>query len=186
MGALRNTLELAIFAIPISFALGATLGTVAGCVEPGPVGRTIDRLVTGTAVLGVSVPNYWLGLVMVIIFAVEVSWLPASGMGNNGSDNFSAFNLDDLRYLVLPVITLSMVPVGIIARTTRAAVLEVRGQGLRHNAPRQGPRRSRRHPPRAEERRPGMLAVMGLQFGYLMGGSILVEPVFAWPAPAPF
>ena len=180
-GAVVNTLELAIFAVPLSFLIGAGLGTIAGCVQPGRIGRTIDRLVTGTAVLGVSVPNYWLGLVMVIIFAVELSWLPASGMGGNGSDNFSAFNLDDLRYLVMPVITLSLVPVGIIARTTRAAVIEVRGQDFVTTLRAKGLSEAAvvRHV--LKNAAPGMLAVMGLQFGYLMGGSILVEPVFAWP-----
>ncbi len=180
-GALINTMELALFAVPLSFLIGAGLGTAAGCAPPGRMGRTVDRLVTGTAVMGVSVPNYWLGLVMVIVFAVELAWLPASGMGNNGSDNFSAFHPDDLRYLVLPVITLAMVPVGIIARTTRAAVLEVRGQDFVTTLRAKGLNEWSvvRHV--LKNAAPGMLAVMGLQFGYLMGGSILVEPVFAWP-----
>jgi peptide/nickel transport system permease protein len=167
--------------VSLSFVIGASLGTLAGCVQPTRLGRAIDRLVTGTAVMGVSVPNYWLGLVMVIVFAVELSWLPASGMGANGSDNFSAFNADDLRYLVLPVITLALVPVGIIARTTRAAVLEVRSQDFvtTLRAKGLGEWAVVRHV--LKNAAPGMLAVMGLQFGYLMGGSILVEPVFAWP-----
>ena len=180
-GALLNTLQLAVFAVPLSFVIGAGLGTVAGCAPPGRLGRLLDRVVTGTAVMGVSVPNYWLGLVMVIVFAVELAWLPASGMGASGSDNFSALHLDDLRYLVMPVITLALVPVGIIARTTRAAVLEVRGQDFvtTLRAKGLGEWAVVRHV--LKNAAPGMLAVMGLQFGYLMGGSILVEPVFAWP-----
>ena len=180
-GALVNTVELAVFAVPLSFIIGAGLGTLAGCAAPTRAGRSLDRLVTGTAVLGVSVPNYWLGLVMVIIFAVELSWLPASGMGAAGSEAFSAFRADDLRYLVLPVVTLAMVPVGILARTTRAAVLEVRSQDFvtTLRAKGLGEWAVVRHV--LKNAAPGMLAVMGLQFGYLMGGSILVEPVFAWP-----
>ena len=180
-GALLNTLQLAVFAVPLSFVIGAGLGTVAGCAPPGRLGRLLDRVVTGTAVMGVSVPNYWLGLVMVIVFAVELAWLPASGMGASGSDNFSPLHLDDLRYLVMPVITLALVPVGIIARTTRAAVLEVRGQDFvtTLRAKGLGEWAVVRHV--LKNAAPGMLAVMGLQFGYLMGGSILVEPVFAWP-----
>lgn len=180
-GALVNTLELAVFAVPLSFVIGAGLGTLAGCAAPGRLGRLLDRVVTGTAVMGVSVPNYWLGLVMVIVFAVELAWLPASGMGANGSDNFSVLHLDDLRYLVMPVITLALVPVGIVARTTRAAVLEVRGQDFvtTLRAKGLGEWAVMRHV--LKNAAPGMLAVMGLQFGYLMGGSILVEPVFAWP-----
>lgn len=180
-GALMNTVQLAAFAVPLSFLIGGGLGTLAGCAAPTRAGRLLDRVVTGTAVLGVSVPNYWLGLVMVIVFAVELSWLPASGMGASGSDAFSAFRLDDLRYLVLPVVTLAMVPVGIIARTTRAAVLEVRSQDFvtTLRAKGLGEWAVVRHV--LKNAAPGMLAVMGLQFGYLMGGSILVEPVFAWP-----
>ena len=180
-GALANTVQLAVFAVPLSFLIGAGLGTLAGCAAPTRAGRSVDRLVTGTAVLGVSVPNYWLGLVMVIIFAVELSWLPASGMGAAGSEAFSAFRADDLRHLVLPVVTLAMVPVGIIARTTRAAVLEVRSQDFvtTLRAKGLGEWAVVRHV--LKNAAPGMLAVMGLQFGYLMGGSILVEPVFAWP-----
>ena len=180
-GALVNTLELSLFAVPLSFAIGAGLGTLAGSAPTNRLGRLIDRLVTGTAVMGVSVPNYWLGLVMVIVFAVELSWLPASGMGASGSDNFSAFRWDDARYLVLPVVTLALVPVGIIARTTRAAVLEVRNQDFVTTLRAKGLSEWAvvRHV--LKNAAPGMLAVMGLQFGYLMGGSILVEPVFAWP-----
>ena len=179
--ALVNTLYLVAFAVPLSFVIGAGLGTLAGCAPPGPLGRLLDRTVTGTAVLGVSVPNYWLGLVMVILFAVEWSLLPASGMGANGSDAFSAFRWDDFRFLILPVVTLSLVPVGIIARTTRAAVLEVRGQDFvtTLRAKGLGELAITRHV--LKNAAPGMLAVMGLQFGYLMGGSILVEPVFNWP-----
>jgi len=180
-GALANTLMLAGFAVPLSFVIGAGLGTIAGCAPANRLGRTLDRLVTGAAVLGVSVPNYWLGLVLVIVFAVELAWLPASGMGMNGSDGFSVWRWVDARHLVLPVITLALVPVGIIARSTRAAVMEVHGQDFvtTLRAKGLGELAIMRHV--LKNAAPGMLAVMGLQFGYLMGGSILVEPVFAWP-----
>ena len=180
-GALVNTFQLALFAVPLSFLIGAGMGVLAGCAPPGPLGRALDRLVTGTAVMGVSVPNYWLGLVLVIVFAVELAWLPASGMGGSGSDQFSALNWQDAKHLILPVVTLALVPVGIIARTTRAAVLEVRGQDFVTTLRAKGLSEPAvvRHV--LKNAAPGMLAVMGLQFGYLMGGSILVEPVFAWP-----
>jgi len=180
-GALANTLMLAGFAVPLSFVIGAGLGTIAGCAPATRFGRMLDRLVTGTAVLGVSVPNYWMGLVLVIVFAVELAWLPASGMGMNGSDGFSIWSWADARHLVLPVVTLALVPVGIIARSTRAAVMEVHGQDFvtTLRAKGLGELAIVRHV--LKNAAPGMLAVMGLQFGYLMGGSILVEPVFAWP-----
>jgi peptide/nickel transport system permease protein len=176
-GALRNTATLALFAVPIAFTTGFTMGSIAGCFP----GKWIDRVLTGTAVVGVSLPNYWVGIVLVIIFAVELMALPATGMGANGSVGFSVLRWADARFMVLPVVTLSMVPIGIIARTTRAAVAEVmnldfvitlRAKGLSEAA-------ITRHV--LKNALPQVLAVMGLQFGYLMGGSILVETVFTWP-----
>ncbi len=177
VGSLSNTAILALFAVPISFAVGYTMGALAGCF-PGGI---VDRIVTGAAVVGVSLPNYWLGLVLVILFAVEFMVLPASGMGQSGSGAFSLFSLDDARFLVLPVITLTMIPIGIIARTTRAAVAEVRGQDFVTTLRAMGLEEAAviRHV--LKNASPQVLAVMGLQFGYLMGGSILVETVFTWP-----
>jgi peptide/nickel transport system permease protein len=176
-GAMSNTVTLVMFAVPLSFSLGYAMGAIAGCFP----GRILDRVITGTAVMGVSVPNYWLGIVLVIIFAVEMMALPATGMGPNGSAAFSIFRWADARFLVLPVITLSMVPIGIIARTTRAAVAEVLNQDFVTTLRAKGLSEFAvvRHV--LKNSLPQVLAVMGLQFGYLIGGSILVETVFTWP-----
>jgi peptide/nickel transport system permease protein len=176
-GALSNTFMLTSLAVPIAFLIGYTMGAVAGCFP----GRAVDRVVTGAAVVGVSLPNYWLGIVLVIIFAVELMALPATGMGPQGSARFSILRWSDARYLVLPVITLSMIPVGIIARTTRAAVSEVLNQDFVTTLRAKGLSELAviRHV--LKNSAPQVLAVMGLQFGYLMGGSILVETVFTWP-----
>ena len=123
-GSLYNTSILALFAVPTAFLIGYSFGAIAGCFP----GRLIDRIVTGTAVMGVSLPNYWVGLVLVIFCSVEWMLLPATGMGPKGSSEFSIFSPDDLRYLIMPVITLAMVPVGILARSTPAAVAEIRNQ----------------------------------------------------------
>jgi peptide/nickel transport system permease protein len=119
--------------------------------------------------------------VLVILFAVEFMVLPASGMGQAGSGAFSLLDWCDARFLVLPVITLTMIPIGIIARTTRAAVAEVRGQEFVTTLRAMGLEEAAviRHV--LKNASPQVLAVMGLQFGYLMGGSILVETVFTWP-----
>jgi peptide/nickel transport system permease protein len=177
LGSLSNTLTLVAFAVPIAFSLGYTLGAVAGCIPGG----WLDRVVTGVAVMGVSVPNYWLGIVLVIVFAVELMVLPATGMGPKGSAAFSIFDPNDLRYLVLPVFTLALVPIGIIARTTRAAVAEVRGLDFVITLRAKGLSEAAvvRHV--LKNSLPQVMAVMGLQFGYLMGGSILIETVFTWP-----
>ena len=122
--ALANTSLLALFAVPLAFLTGYVMGAIAGSFP----GRWVDRLVTGAAVVGVSLPNYWLGIVLVIFFAVEFMLLPATGMGPNGSTGFHILEWSSAKFLVLPVITLSMIPVGILSRTTRAAVAEVRNQ----------------------------------------------------------
>jgi peptide/nickel transport system permease protein len=166
-----------VFAVPLAFALGYAMGAVAGSFA----GTWLDRVVTGTAVAGVSVPNYWLGIVLVIVFAVEIMWLPATGMGPNGASQLHLLQWNDFKYLVLPVITLAMVPIGIIARSSRAAVVEVRGQDFVQTLRAKGLSEwaVTRHV--LKNALPQTLAVMGLQFGYLLGGSILVETVFSWP-----
>jgi peptide/nickel transport system permease protein len=175
--ALSNTLMLAMFAVPIAFSIGYAMGAVAGCFP----GRWVDRVVTGTAVFGVSLPNYWLGIVLVIVFAVELAILPATGMGLKGSIEFSVLRWSDARFLILPVVTLSMIPIGILSRTTRAAVAEVRNQDFVQTLRAKGLSEwaVTRHV--LKNSLPQVLAVMGLQFGYLLGGSILVETVFTWP-----
>jgi peptide/nickel transport system permease protein len=175
--ALSNTLMLAMFALPLAFSIGYAIGAVAGCFPGG----WIDRLVTGGAVFGVSLPNYWVGIVLVIVFAVELAVLPATGMGPKGSTDFSLLAWTDARFLVLPVITLSMIPIGILSRTTRAAVAEVRNQDFVQTLRAKGLSEwaVTRHV--LKNSLPQVLAVMGLQFGYLLGGSILVETVFTWP-----
>jgi peptide/nickel transport system permease protein len=174
---LANTSLLALFAVPLSFGVGYTMGAVAGCFPSG----WVDRIVTGSAVIGVSLPNYWLGIVLVIFFAVEYMWLPATGMGSHSAANFELLHWSDARFLVLPVITLAMIPIGIIARATRAAVAEVRNQDFVQTLRAKGLSEwaVTRHV--LKNAFPNVLAVMGLQFGYLLGGSILVETVFTWP-----
>lgn len=176
-GSVANTAMLALFAVPLSFSVGFGMGALAGCFP----GRIVDKIVTGTAVIGVSLPNYWLGLVLVILFAVEYMVLPASGMGQSGSAAFTLWHWSDAKFLVLPVLTLTMIPIGIIARTTRAAVAEVRNQDFVTTLRAMGLGEGAviRHV--LKNASPTVLAVMGLQFGYLMGGSILVETVFTWP-----
>jgi peptide/nickel transport system permease protein len=174
--AVPNTLILACFATLIGFTLGALLGGLAGFYQ----GRLVDKLATGIGIAGVSVPHYWLGMVLVIIFAVELQLLPATGMGPGGSWGWQ-WDWQHMKYLILPAVTLSVIPCGIITRTVRATVAEIlnqefvqalRAKGLLHG-------QVVRHV--LKNAAPTVLAVMGLQLGYLLGGSILVETVFNWP-----
>jgi len=175
--ALVNTIILSAVSVVVAFSVAFILGTVAAYYNGGP----IDRLATGFSVLGVSVPNYWFGIVLIIVFSVQLRWLPATGMGPGGSGSFSFFSLDSLRHLVLPVITMALIPLGIIMRTTRSAVSEVLGQDFVQTLRAKGLNEWAVVKHAVRNALPGVLAVMGLQFGYLMGGSILVETIFTWP-----
>jgi peptide/nickel transport system permease protein len=176
LGAVSNTLMLAGVASLAGVLAGCVLGALAGYLS----GSAIDRFATVLSVIGVSIPHYWLGLVLTIIFSITLGWLPAMGAGADSSSAW-VWDLAHMRYLVLPAATMSVIPMGIITRTVRALVSEMlnkefvvalRARGLSEVA-------VFRHI--AKNVAPTVLAVAGLQVGYLMGGSILVETVFAWP-----
>jgi peptide/nickel transport system permease protein len=173
MRAVGNTLILAGFASLIGFAFGLLFGILAGYFRDS----WIDKLVTTISITGVSMPHYWLGMVLVIIFSVILGWLPAVGAGPGGW----AWDWEHFQYLILPAVTMSVIPMGIVSRTVRALVgdllsqefvLALRSKGLNEV-------RIFRHV--LKNAAPTAIAVMGLQLGYLLGGSILIETVFSWP-----
>jgi len=174
--AVGNTLMLAVVASVLGFAIGGSLGFLAGSFRD----RAVDKLASLVSVIGVSVPYYWLGMVLVIIFSVILGWLPPGGAGPDGSASW-AWDWSHIQYIVLPAATLSVVPMGIIARTVRALVGEILSQefiaGLKAKG--LGGAGIFRHVVRNAA--PTALVVMGIQLGYLLGGSILVETVFNWP-----
>ena len=174
--ALGNTLMLATLATAIGFVLGTLFGFVAGYFRD----TWIDKTASAMAVFGVSVPHYWLGMLLVIVFAVQLGWLPPTGAGPGGSDAW-AWDWAHVRHLILPAITMSVIPMGIIARTVRALVAEILSQefvaGLRAKG--MSGAGILRHV--VKNAAPTALAVMGIQLGYLLGGSILIETVFSWP-----
>jgi peptide/nickel transport system permease protein len=176
MVAVSNTFMLAIAAALLGFSLGLLLGFVAGYFQGGP----LDRLATGIAITGISVPHYWLGMVLVIIFSVELGMLPAMGMGEGSSAEW-VWDWTHMRSMVLPVITLSVIPLGIVTRTVRATVAEILGQEYVQALRAKGLRERQVLVHVAKNAAPTVLAVLGLQFGYLLGGSILIETVFSWP-----
>ncbi|WP_158747724.1 ABC transporter permease [Acidisphaera sp. L21] len=174
--ATANTLRLAVTASLIGFVLGLILGGLAGTFR----GTWIDRIATTFAVAGVSIPHYWLGMVMVILFSVTLGALPAMGAGPGGATDW-AWDWAHIQYLILPAVTLSVIPMGIITRTVRGVVGEIMNQDFVNTLRGKGmlPRNIFLHV--VKNAAPNALSVMGLQLGYLMGGSILVETVFSWP-----
>lgn len=174
--AIGNTLMLAFTASSLGFIMGCVLGGLAGTFR----GSYLDRAAVGIAVAGVSVPHYWLGMVMVVIFSVQLNWLPAMGAGPGGSADW-AWNWDHIQHLVLPAVTLAVIPMGIVTRTVRGIVAEIMNQEFITALRGKGLTRGGVFFHVVKNAAPNALAVMGLQLGYLMGGSILVETVFSWP-----
>ena len=117
---------------------------------------------------------------LVIIFSVELNVLPSFGMGPGGSTAWQ-WNAEHLKHLVLPVITLSVIPMGIITRTIRATVAEILNQEYVQTLHAKGLLNHQVLLHVVKNAAPTTLAIMGLQLGYLLGGSILVETVFQWP-----
>jgi len=160
----------------IGFAFGALFGFVAGYMR----GTWIDRVASLISVTGRQRAALLACMVLVIVFSARLMWLPATGAGPNGSSDW-AWNWAHVQYLILPALTMSFIPMGIIARTLRALVADTLAQefmvGLRARG--LSERATFRHV--LKNCAPTALAVMGLQLGYLLGGSILIETVFSWP-----
>jgi peptide/nickel transport system permease protein len=160
------TAELAIASLLIAIAVGVTAGVLAATRR----NSAADLGISGSAVFGVSMPTYWLGLMLIILFAVHLRVLPAAGADQG------------LASLVLPAITLALFSMGLVARQTRSALLEVLGQDFVRTARAKGAPRSAvlvRHALRNALL--PIVTTVGLQFGFLLGGAVLTESVFAWP-----
>ena len=174
--AVGNTLRLAALATLIGFFLGCLFGFVAGYHR----NSWIDKFASALSVLGVSVPHYWLGMVLVIIFSTQLGWLPPTGAGASGSSAW-IWDWEHLRYMILPAVTMSVIPMGIVARTVRALVADTLAQEFVVGLRAKGLLDRGVFLHVVKNAAPTALAVMGLQLGYLLGGSILIETVFSWP-----
>lgn len=170
--ALPNTMILAAAAAVIGLAIGIVVGAVAAL----NAGRWPDRLISSIAVLGLSVPNYWAAILLIIVFSSSLGWLPPGGM--HGADGGV---LDLLRHVVLPAVAASCVTAGLSAKMTRANLLEKLGEDFVQTLRAQGVPNRRVLVHVVKNAAPPILAVSGLQIGYLLGGSVLVETIFSWP-----
>jgi len=174
--ALGNTFMVAVLAAAFGFLVGSVLGFVAGYYR----GTWIDRASSALAVAGISLPHYWLGMVLVILFSVQLNWLPATGAGPGGSADW-VWNWEHVRHLILPALTMSVIPLGIVARSVRALVSDILSQEFVEALRAKGLSEAGIFAHILKNAASTGLAVMGLQLGYLLGGSILIETVFAWP-----
>jgi len=157
------TLMLAATSLVIAMVLGLSLGFLAAYRR----GTAVDVGAMAVAVLGVSIPHFWLGLMLLFFFALKLGWLPVAG--------------SDLRSLVLPALTLGIANAAVLARLTRSAMIDIFDQDFVRTAWAKGLPKTvvlYRHALRA-----GLVPIvsmMGMQFAYMMGGAIVVENVFAW------
>lgn len=167
------SLPLAILAIVLSTALAIPLGVFAAARH----GRGADAAVMAFSQIGIAVPNFWLGLLLILLFAVQLAWLPAGGFG--GWDNGPWAGL---RSLILPAVALALPQAAILARITRSSVLETLQEDYVRTARAKGLSRQAalwRHALR--NALIPVVTIMGLQFSFLLAGTIIIENVFTLP-----
>ena len=176
------TMELAITATLIAIALGIPLGLWAGLKPNGFAGRTI----MAGSILGFSLPTFWVGLMLIMVFAVELHWLPSNGRGPTtllfGLIPVSFMSWDGLRHLVLPATNLALFNLALLIRLTRAGTHEALLQDYVKFARAKGLTNARVIGVHVLRNiLIPIVTVIGLQFGALIGFAIVTESVFAWP-----
>jgi peptide/nickel transport system permease protein len=163
----------------IAFIIAVVIGMLAGCVSAVRRGGLLDNAVMAFTVTGISMPPFYLGMLLIILFSVKLDLLPTGGMYDVRQDpNTSRL----LVHLILPTLTLAAVPIAVIARIMRSSMLEVTGQDYIRTARAKG-LRDRGVVGRHALRNAliPVVAVVGLQVGYLLSAAALVEVVFSWP-----
>lgn len=172
MGRIGNTLALALPAFAISTVGGIVLGAIAARTRL----RSLDGVISGSAVALFSIPNFWLGLLLIMVFSLWLGWLPTQGKSPYGQEGIA------IQYLVLPVITMASTELAYKTRIMRSSVIEVLGQDFVDTARSKGLSRNRvlwRHAmPNALL---PMVTVSGYSLGFTLAGSVIVERVFGWP-----
>jgi ABC-type dipeptide/oligopeptide/nickel transport system permease component len=169
---LPHTLRLGLVALAISAVLGITLGVVSAIHR----GTWLDNVTMSLALLGVSIPSFWLALSLILLFSLRVTWLPPSGLGE------SPWSWDGIKHMILPVTVLVLGSAGGLARYTRSAMLEVINRDYVRTA------RAKGLAARAVIVRHALrnalipiVTILGLNFGFILSGAVIVETVFAWP-----
>ena len=175
------TMELAFSALILAIVIGIPLGLYAGLY---PESR-ISKGIMAASIFGFSLPTFWVGLMLIMLFAVELRWVPATGRGDIGSFlgmQSSLFTLDGLSHIFLPALNLALLKISLAIRLTRAGVREAMGQDYVKYARAKG--LSTRRIILVHVMKNIMIpvvTVMGLEFGSLIGFSVVTETIFAWP-----
>ena len=175
------TMELAVSAMLLSVGVGIPLGLVAGLRPHGLVGKTIMTV----SILGFSLPTFWVGLMLIMVFAVKLGWLPAGGRGetvNVLGVPLSFLTIDGLRHLLLPALNLALFNIALVIRLTRAGAQEALQQDYVRFARAKGLKNRRIIGVHVLKNiLIPIVTVIALQFGSLIAFAIVTETVFAWP-----
>jgi peptide/nickel transport system permease protein len=179
------TAELAIAALVLSTAIGVGAGVISAVRQYS----ALDYASMVGALVGASLPVFWLGLMLMLLFAVTFPVLPVSGRGAPFVEAAGALLQGDasllirsLRHLVLPAVALGLSRAAVVARLTRSSMLEVLRQDYVRTARSKGlPERAVIHHHALRNALVPVVTVIGLQFGFLLGGAVIAEAVFAWP-----
>jgi peptide/nickel transport system permease protein len=169
---LPSTLLLAVSALLVAVLISIPLGILSATKRNGP----LDAVARVVSLIGLSVPNFWLGILLVYVFSVSLGWLPSQGASEDGS------LLGNWKYLILPAITLGASLAAINMRMTRSSMLEVLNQDYIRTARAKG--LGERHVLGRHAMRNSMIpvvTVLGIELGALLGGTVIIEQVFAWP-----
>jgi ABC-type dipeptide/oligopeptide/nickel transport system permease component len=167
-----NTLQLGL----TSLAVSATVGISFGIISAVRRGSLLDNTVMFGALFGVSMPSFWIGLMLMLVFGLTLRVLPPSGFGG------PAYTWQGLRYMVLPVVTLGLGGAGGLARYTRSSMLDVINQDYIRTARAKGlSERVTIYKHALRNALIPVVTVLGLSFGFIFGGTVITETVFAWP-----
>lgn len=162
-----------------SFALCSVLGILAGVISASRQYGWADKAITFTVLIGISVPSFFLGMMMILLFAVNLRWLPVSGM----YEIYGGGDLPDLiDHLIMPALALAAVATGVIARLSRSAMLEVLRQDFIRTARAKGvPERRVLYGHALRAAMVSIIPVLGIQAGFVLSGAVYIEIVFQWP-----
>lgn len=178
---LPATLELALTAMVLAVVIGVPLGVLAGATAPS----RLDRWLMTGSIFGFSLPTFWVGLVLIVLFAVDLGWLPASGRGATVmvlGVGVSVLTADGLRHILLPALNLSLFPMALVLRLSRSGVREAMGQDFVRYARAKGLSSARILVVHVLKRVSiPIVTVSGLQLGNIIAFSVVTESVFAWP-----
>jgi peptide/nickel transport system permease protein len=175
LNGLSNTLILAAAAIVLSVLLGGLFGTIAAYFR----GTWVDRVFSVVGLAGVSLPHFWIAIVLIVLFAVKWQVFPASGMYgySGGGKSFG----DLIAHLILPAIAASATTIGTMTRMVRIQIIQVLQEDYYPMLMSKGLSSFRIFLHVWKNAMPAILTILGLEMGHLFGGSILVETVFSWP-----